>query len=123
MGHVSDPNSSRFINYVICLQSDISLEPGLSMDEIRELATGDSSDLMEFFRNYTRFFREMTYDVVSYEVCINEILPDGGAILGGRPGPIQNRRDFDSYLFRHTSSLRGSLFRSRYHAPYRRRIL
>lgn len=40
---------------------------------------------------------EMTYDVVSFEVCITEVLPDGGAIKGGKPGPIQNRSDFRAY--------------------------
>jgi uroporphyrinogen decarboxylase len=39
----------------------------------------------------------MTYDTVSYEVCIGEILPDHGAIMGGRPGPIQTRDDFNKY--------------------------
>ena len=38
----------------------------------------------------------MTYDTVSYEVCITEILPGHGAIMGGK-GPIQNRADFDRY--------------------------
>ena len=47
-------------------------------------------------RHYCRFFREMTYDTVSYEVCITEILPGHGAIMGGK-GPIQNRADFDRY--------------------------
>jgi uroporphyrinogen decarboxylase len=54
-------------------------------------------DLREFFIHYCRFFKGMTYDTVSFEVCITEILPDHGAIMGGRPGPIQNRADFDRY--------------------------
>jgi len=61
------------------------------------LISGDKSDLKEFFSNYCRFFREMTYDTVSYEVCITEILPENGALLGGKPGPIQNRDDFVKY--------------------------
>ena len=39
----------------------------------------------------------MTYDTVSFEVTITDLLPDHGAILGGRPGPIQNRTDFERY--------------------------
>jgi len=39
----------------------------------------------------------MTYDTVSFEVCVTSILPDGGALLGERPGPIQNRADFEAY--------------------------
>ena len=46
-----------------------------------------------------RFWREMTYDTVSFEGTIVDILPDHGAILGGRPGPIQNRADFQRYPF------------------------
>ena len=65
--------------------------------EFAGLANGDDSDLREFFRHYCRFFREMTYDTISFEVSIIEILPDHGAISGGRPGPIQNREDFDKY--------------------------
>jgi uroporphyrinogen decarboxylase len=62
-----------------------------------DLAMGDVKDLRAFFRHYCRFFREMTYDTVSFEVCITAILPDGGAIMGGRPGPIQTRADFERY--------------------------
>lgn len=61
------------------------------------LIQGQAADLQEFFTQYCRFFREMTYDTVSYEVCIVEIIPDSGAILGGRPGPIQNRDDFEKF--------------------------
>lgn len=62
-----------------------------------DLAQGQTPDLKEFFTQYCRFFREMTYDTVSFEVCIVEILPDSGAILGGRPGPIQTRDDFEKF--------------------------
>jgi uroporphyrinogen decarboxylase len=62
-----------------------------------ELADGDDADRKEFFTRYCRFFRDMTYDTISFEYCILNILPDGGAIMGGRPGPIQSRRDFDRY--------------------------
>jgi uroporphyrinogen decarboxylase len=65
--------------------------------EFASLIDGSSQDLDEFFNQYCRFFREMTYDTVSFEVCITEILPDHGALMGGRPGPIQNRADFERY--------------------------
>ncbi len=61
------------------------------------LGAGDNRDLTEFSKQYCRFFKEMTYDVVSLEVCITEILPDGGALYGGKPGPIQTRSDFQNY--------------------------
>lgn len=53
-------------------------------------------DLDEFFRHYTRFFLEQTCDVVSFEVCITEILPAHGAILGGK-GPSQSKADLERY--------------------------
>ena len=62
-----------------------------------DLITGNAHDLKEYFRHFCGFFKEMTYDTVSCEVCITEILPDSGALLGGRPGPIQNRADFERY--------------------------
>jgi uroporphyrinogen decarboxylase len=60
------------------------------------LEQGDDADLNEFFRHYCRFWAEMTYDTVSYEVCITEILPGHGAIMCGK-GPIRNRTDFEQY--------------------------
>ena len=62
-----------------------------------ELANGGPADVREFLRHYCRFFREMTYDVVSFEICITDALPDHGALSGGRPGPIQDRSDFETY--------------------------
>jgi uroporphyrinogen decarboxylase len=63
--------------------------------QFNDLLRGDITDLREFFSNYCDFFKKMTYDTVSFEVCIVSILPDSGAILGGRPGPIQSRSDFE----------------------------
>jgi uroporphyrinogen decarboxylase len=60
------------------------------------LEQGRGSDLDEFFRHYCLFWPQMTYDTVSYEVCITEILPEHGAIMGGK-GPIQSRADFEKY--------------------------
>jgi uroporphyrinogen decarboxylase len=62
-----------------------------------ELAAGDDRDLYEFYRWYCRFFAEMTYDTVSCEVGLVPLLPGHGAIMGGRPGPIQSRADFERY--------------------------
>jgi len=60
------------------------------------LERGTGADLDAFFRQYCHFFREMTYDTVSYEVCIGQSLPGGGALAGGQ-GPVQSRADFDAY--------------------------
>jgi uroporphyrinogen decarboxylase len=61
------------------------------------LYRGEGADLREFFGHYCRFFKEMTYDTVSYEVCVNDLTPGGGALLGEREGVIQTRADFESY--------------------------
>jgi len=62
-----------------------------------DLQRGGPRELDEYFRHYCRFWQEMTYDTVSYEVTITETLPGGGALLGERPGPIQTRADFERY--------------------------
>jgi uroporphyrinogen decarboxylase len=61
------------------------------------LFNGDRRDLNEFFRYFCTFWQAMTYDTVSFEVCISEILPEGGALAGERPGPVQTRADFERY--------------------------
>ncbi len=61
-----------------------------------EAHNGKGKDLAEFFRQYCRFFLEMTYDTVSYEICIGSFLPGETALRGGR-GPIQTRADFEAY--------------------------
>jgi uroporphyrinogen decarboxylase len=65
--------------------------------QFASLIDGSLSDQEQFFRQYCRFFQNMTYDTVSFEVTITDLLPEHGAILGGRPGPVQNRADFERY--------------------------
>ena len=65
--------------------------------QFADLIEGGPSDQEEFFGQYCRFFQEMTYDTVSFEVTITDLLPGHGAILGGKPGPIQNRADWQKY--------------------------
>ena len=60
-------------------------------------ATASSEEWRAHFAKVCRFWRAMTYDTVSFECGICPILPDHGAIVGGRPGPIQNRADFERY--------------------------
>ncbi len=76
---------------------DVSIMERVLDLRFAELGAGDEADIREFLRHYCRFFREMTYDVVSFEICVTSILPDSGALMGGRPGPIQNRADFEAY--------------------------
>jgi len=65
--------------------------------QFAHLADGTPADLREHFRHFCSFFRKMTYDVVSYEVCITTVFPGKGALCGGHPGPIQTRSDFEKY--------------------------
>jgi len=62
------------------------------------LNDGESA-FRDFHARACQFWKEMTYDTVSFEGTIVEVLPDHGAILGGRPGPIQSRADFERYPF------------------------
>jgi len=72
------------------------MEEGLGV-RFADLIEGSPADQDEFFRYFCDFFRRMTFDAVSFEVCITEILPDGGAIMGGKRGPIQSRADLERY--------------------------
>ena len=65
--------------------------------QFANLINGRQVDQEQYFLQYGRFFQKMTYDTVSFEVTITDLLPEHGAILGGRPGPIQNRADFERY--------------------------
>jgi uroporphyrinogen decarboxylase len=61
-----------------------------------ELLDGAARDQAEYFRQVCRFFQDMTYDTVSYEVGISAVLPEPIAIYGGR-GLVQSRADFEAY--------------------------
>ncbi|MAF57058.1 MAG: hypothetical protein CMK03_03885, partial [Ponticaulis sp.] len=62
-----------------------------------DLLAGDAADVQEYFDIFCGFWREMTYDTVSFEVHTLEVLPGGGALLGEQDGPIQNHSDFERY--------------------------
>ncbi len=70
-----------------------------------DLINGNEADVDEFFTHYCRFYQQMTYDTVSFEVTITDLLPEHGALMGGRPGPIQNRDDFEHYPWKDLPSL------------------
>jgi uroporphyrinogen decarboxylase len=59
----------------------------------------EPKDYMEYHRNIAGFWKTMTYDAFDYEAAICDIFPDHGAIMGGRPGPIQTREDFNNFPF------------------------
>jgi uroporphyrinogen decarboxylase len=76
--------------------SPVIMERILGID-FADLEYGNDTDTQEFFHQYCHFFKEVTYDTVSYEVCITNLLPGHGAIIGGKAGPIQDRNDFERY--------------------------
>lgn len=66
--------------------------------EFAELENSSGNDLKEFFTQFCRFFKEMTYDTVSYEVSIVQALPHAGdSLMGRKPGPIQTDDDFEKF--------------------------
>ncbi|MGN0492098.1 MAG: uroporphyrinogen decarboxylase family protein [Acutalibacteraceae bacterium] len=86
-----------------------------------DLINGDDKDIQEFFKQYSRFFYEMGYDIVSYECCIIEILPFGGSLGKHAEPAIRDRADFEKYPWhevenrffdtysRHFSALRDNM--------------
>ena len=76
--------------------SPVIMEQILSVSMVA-LLSGDDHDLDEYYRLFCHFFKTMTYDTVSCEIGLADLLPDHGAIMGGRPGPIQTRADFERY--------------------------
>lgn len=91
--------------------SPIVMEKMLGVN-FAKLETGDTCDQAEYFRQHCRFFREMTYDTVSYEVCICGTMPGHSAICGGQ-GPIQTRADFDAYPWKELPTLYWQVARPR----------
>ena len=51
----------------------------------------------EFFHHYCRFWEAMTYDTVSYEVCVTEMLPEGGALRAETAGVVKDSESFEAY--------------------------
>ncbi|MDY5026896.1 MAG: hypothetical protein SPF19_10335 [Oliverpabstia sp.] len=77
---------------------DASVMEKLIGKEFAGLYEGDDRDLEEFFSYYCGFFRDYGYDVVTFEGCIGQILPGGGALGNCRITPaIQSREDFEKY--------------------------
>ncbi len=79
--HIDVPFISKYLNEEITLQGN------------------KPKDYEDYYSKIIHFWKDMTYDAFDYEAAICDIYPDHGAILGGRPGPIQNRDDFNKYPF------------------------
>ncbi len=79
--HIDVPFISKYLNKEIALQGNKPV------------------DYENYYSKIIHFWKDMTYDAFDYEAAICDIYPEHGAILGGRPGPIQNRDDFNNYPF------------------------
>lgn len=85
--------------------------------EIMERITGSrfahllETDTAEFFRHYNNFFPAMGYDTVTFEACVTEILPFGGALAHPQPGYISDREKFESYPWDRLKDLFSAHFR------------
>ncbi len=53
----------------------------------------------EFFKPYCKFFLDYGYDAVTYESCVTEFLPYGGALSQPRTGYIDSMERYLSYPF------------------------
>jgi uroporphyrinogen decarboxylase len=79
--HIDVPFISKYLNEELAIQGS------------------NSKDYENYYRKIVDFWKEMTYDAFDYEAAICDIYPGHGAIMGGMPGPIQNRDDFNKYPF------------------------
>jgi len=57
----------------------------------------EDGGMHEFYRHYCDFFLKMGYDTVSFEECLCNVLPGGGALGGHKQGIIRDRADFERY--------------------------
>ena len=62
-------------------------------------------NLDRYFAEYDRFFAEHGYDTVTYEGCITDILPHGGALAHPQPGWIDSREKFEEYPWEQVKGL------------------
>ena len=72
---------------------------GLGVDMVFPGERSSMADYRRYYADQARFWREMTYDAIDFEAAIVGCWDNSGAILGGKPGPIQNRSDFERFPF------------------------
>ena len=64
-----------------------------------DIVSNNPLELEDYFQKTIAFWKNNGYDAFDYEAAICDIFPGHGAILGGKPGPIQTRDDFEKYPF------------------------
>ncbi|MGN1100292.1 MAG: uroporphyrinogen decarboxylase family protein [Christensenellales bacterium] len=73
--------------------SDVIMERLLD----RKFAHLHTSDLDAYFKEYDGFFEKFGYDTVTFEACVTEVLPHGGALAHPQPGYIDCVEKFETY--------------------------
>jgi uroporphyrinogen decarboxylase len=68
-----------------------------ALGETIDLSGLTAGELPDYYRKVIGFWKDMTYDGFDFEAAICDIFPGHGAIMGGMPGPIQTRDDFEKY--------------------------
>jgi len=76
----------------------------------------NANELTEYYRKIIGFWKDMTYDGFDFEAAICDILPGHGAIMGGMPGPIQNRDDFEKYPWKEIPAIFKEKYTSHFEA-------
>ncbi|MGI5958334.1 MAG: hypothetical protein ACOX60_02815 [Massiliimalia sp.] len=66
-------------------------------EKFADLLAGTPQQKRRFFEYYNGFQKDMGYDAVTFECCVTEILPGGGALGKHKKGVIQTREDFERY--------------------------
>lgn len=69
----------------------------LGRDPYPGMASTGEAERLRAFEDYWSFWRRMGYDTASFEGCVTEILPGGGALGRHEPGCIETREDFEKY--------------------------
>ena len=80
------------------------------------LKEGTYIEQLEFFDNFNTFFKDYGYDTVSFEGCLTEVLPFGGALAHPQPGYIDSIETFESYPFDRVKELYIKKFDSQFKA-------
>jgi uroporphyrinogen decarboxylase len=93
---------------------DIPIIEKIINKEIKGLYSGNETDRNQYFKQYCDFFKLMGYDTVTFECCITQVVPNGGALAFHKPGAIKDRADFEKYPWDEVEKLFFDRFASDY---------
>ena len=69
----------------------------IGVDPFEHMEDADDAVRDQAFADYWRFWRTMGYDTASFECCLTDILPGGGALGRHAVPAITSREEFDAY--------------------------